>query len=529
MRLTLVNSSSRQLDLALADTGKGTRFIKLEHLTEVSGLVTWQQPTAQLRPLTLREVQITGFEWPIPHGRVFFGTPATLAMLNVDGELSLAGDAGIPLDGELFAATLDTEVVTVELADRRISCDFRFARIVLVQNEGVGHAAIGTVDARNLQTSLLGFFVRLDGLVASGSRAIWQPGRTAFESASMSLRTLIAQRKGLDFEADQIELPRGMTVADGAIHIGELVVGKATVAIEDVLGWDVAAGDAAPPPATTDVDVTTSTDEVATAPTTKLLFDLIDLRLLDLLAGQVDVDATVDATVPVIGRRRATHHFRVPVEDGTINYKELERDLATLEDAVIDFEVRDGRLVLERDVPVLPGLNKPLVIWELSDVELALAKKRIVRLHTLLGYAFPNAGGGKSRDKSTEKPSVVLRKLDCDNIDITLGIDEPALDQSPAAPTLAGAIPRISVGELHVSGALRYQRGQDPPPSELSITAAAINLALRNVDLGGARLDIGSVRIDAIESARLGFTGMRPNALLATIRGLRLTDVVISL
>src|SRR5688572_23497209 len=112
---------------------------------------------------------------------------------------------------------------------------------------------------------------------------------------------------------------------------------------------------------------------------------LFDRNTLDRLGGSIDVDLQVDLTLPIVGRRRATHEFRIRVIDGALDFMELENDLAMLENALLDFAVREGRLVLERGIPLLPtrGHGKPIVTWDLEPDDLALAEHNLVRLAVL--------------------------------------------------------------------------------------------------------------------------------------------------
>ena len=74
------------------------------------------------------------------------------------------------------------------------------------------------------------------------------------------------------------------------------------------------------------------------------------------------------------------HKLRVPVEHGVINFHELERDLSFLEDAVLDFEWKGDRLILEKDIPLVPFDNETLVSWRLDDEGQALADAERLRL-----------------------------------------------------------------------------------------------------------------------------------------------------
>src|SRR5690606_31675043 len=172
----------------------------------------------------------------------------------------------------------------------------------------------------------------------------------------------------------------------------------------------------------------------------------LDLDFLDRIDGRLDVDLTVDVTLPVLGSRRKTHHFRVPIAKGTINYKDLEGDLAKLEDAFIDIEVRGRQLAIERRIPLIPGSEKPLVLFDLEPDEVAMAHERLVRLATLGTLRLPpRSDEGRS--------SVQLRELDFGNVDVALEV----------APPPAGAPVDASwnaSGNLALQGELRFAPGK---------------------------------------------------------------------
>ena len=256
-----------------------------------------------------------------------------------------------------------------------------------------------------------------------------------------------------------------------------------------------------------------------------------DLRVLDRLNGQVDIDLTADTTVPLIGHRKATHHFRIPIADGTINYRELERDLASLEDAFIDIEVRDGKLSLEKDIPLVPFYHKTLLFWHLSEDDLALAKQRLVRLRTFFLWQIPEprrpsteAGASDDDDKG-----VVVRKLDFENIDIDLSLSKPAEMSLGQGVLRLGSSERAGFEQLSIDGDVRYHASGPVPPSALTLSARAIHLGLDAVALGGAVVSVDVLEIPSIDDAELVLAGVQPGAAGGVIRGLTAVNTTIVL
>jgi len=513
MRITVGDLSARRFEIDHPDALGRARVAGVEYLTEVGGSIERDADTVNLRPLQLKECQVSGLDWHLRKAHISLGTPATLAALKVEGIYSADLAKQFPFEGSVAVGSLDAERVKVELPSRRLSFDLRSERALVTLSESEGGHVAGTGFAlSNLQTSIGNALVRANRASGQTARLAWHGDETLFEAATASLHGLVVQTKEFEVEIDQVEFPRGITIRDGRIEARELVVGKAQVFVHDL--YALATDRAADPEEPRHDDGSTYS------------FRDLDRMLLDQLHGQLDVDLTVDATFPVIGRRRATHHFRVPIEHGTINYRELERDLARLEDAVIDFSVRDVRLVLERDVPLIPGLHKPLVLWPLSDVELALAKKRVVRLRSLLAYQLPEKS---AEDAAEEKSRVNLRSLDFENISVAVALLEPPDEGAEPSTAPSGPVPHATLGDLRVMGFLRHSAHDDPDAGAVTATAGALDATVRQLRLGRVQMAAQSARLDAIEEATLSFEGLRPRRLAVTLRGLRLTDASLTL
>jgi hypothetical protein len=225
------------------------------------------------------------------------------------------------------------------------------------------------------------------------------------------------------------------------------------------------------------------------------------LGLLERVSGNIDVDLALDLTVPVLGRRRATHKFRIPIERGEIDYRKLENDLSTLENALLDFAIRDGGLVLEMGIPFIPtrGLGKPIVRWELGPEDLALAQQDRIRLVVLADGRLEGDGDGGEPSGRTSR--VALRQLELQRLDVRLGLAE-----GEPPPT----IPLRRIGTVALAGHLYHQ-----PDAE--VREGAIEGRLDDVELGAYELpigprvaSIGGLRLVAAPELAIGFLGLRP-------------------
>jgi hypothetical protein len=252
---------------------------------------------------------------------------------------------------------------------------------------------------------------------------------------------------------------------------------------------------------------------------------LLDWTLFDGLSGRVHVDVGVAYKLALF-ERRAVHEFRVPIEQGTLDFRELERGLAGLEDALLDFSVREDALVLELGLPFLPtrGLGRRLVAWDLSGDEQDLARTNRVRLARL---ARPRILVGNEKDETQPEPllggeergETRLRELAFQNIDLELSVEH-----RPDA--MDAALRRLGVDVLRVWGSLVHSVGREVSSSlgasaqRLHLDAQDLRLSDRRIDLeavdirriprvdicaSGAHLQSGELELEGIRAGRIGF------------------------
>ena len=238
------------------------------------------------------------------------------------------------------------------------------------------------------------------------------------------------------------------------------------------------------------------------------------LALLDGLAGVVNVDLVLDLTVPVIGRRNATHQFRIPIENGALDYRKLESDLSTLEDALLDFSVRDGALVLEMGIPLITsrGRGKPLLRWDLEGDDFALAEVRRIRLANVPRFTVVSEG-----EADPQKPSrVALRQLETRGLDVRLQLQ---LAEPPAR------LPVYRIDELSVAGDVFHAPDSPPHEGRLQARVAGVELGAMVLPLGRLQLGVEHFVLELADQIEIAFAGLRPRAVRGALRGVAVTGL----
>ena len=227
-------------------------------------------------------------------------------------------------------------------------------------------------------------------------------------------------------------------------------------------------------------------------------------------------------------RRKKTHHFRIPLTHGEINYEDLERDLGALESAFIDIEVRDGKLSIENDIPLLPGYYRSLVLFRLPPEEVERAKaERMVKLRHFAEWELPESKGERT---NSGKSSFELRGLGFLNIDVNLHLDQVSrIDLGSRGVIQLGIdAERPPLESFKVTGDVHYRPGEEPREGHLRASLEGLHLALESLRVGDRLLSITEAHLGAVEPAALRFLGARPDHFQINLRNVSVAGLVSS-
>ncbi len=461
---------------------------------------------AKARRSTQGQVVLSGLRVPdlsLELGELCFGGPleaqALELTLGAKGEAvallaaALAMPRGSLTRGELAASHGQLRATELELHHGAHATTAKLAELALSELRLQSGALAISVDELRLVKAR---FVRTAG------------GELELHAAELELSGLSLATPTARFGATKLAL-HGVAWVSGALSIERVSVDRSELAL--ALGATAASSSPpAPPP---------SRRSARRAP--------IDLGFLDFLDGRVDVDVHVDAKVPYLKRRRATHHFRVALKAGTLDYAKLEGDLSALEDALLDFAIRKGNLVLEVAPPLLSFARKTIVEWPLDDAGRELAQRKLVRLATLARPKLPTKKAGSS--EAAESDAVFsLDRLDFAPIDLDLHLGGPTqIDLGPGGVIHLGAARRAAVGRLSLRGELHHRAEHvAKAPTTLIAQATKLRLGLEALAVAGRTLGVAELSLESLEEARLTAKGLSPTELSAKLGALSMRRVV---
>jgi len=310
-----------------------------------------------------------------------------------------------------------------------------------------------------------------------------------------------------------IELPRGVQLTRAAGGGVELVAPEATLTDVHLHLPDLAAlrspRPAPAPPA-------------ATAEPAPLRQER--LHFLDAVHGSLAFRVKVVLDLPVIGKRTLDQPVKVEIQDGTFDYRALDDGLTWLEGAFLDLGVSDGRFKVGWSVPLFA--SKEIISWALAPAAQALAVFNRIPLRVL---GDVRVGGPASARPATngggDGGSKRLRSMTIADIDIKLSMAAPRSVEVGGGMILFGGDDAPGIVDLRLEGAVVHP----PAPAGIVGRIGALDLTLKDVDLGGAVATVDRLHIDGVEELTLAFDGFTPTSLGVNLRRVTATNLVLVL
>ncbi|MBW2456639.1 MAG: hypothetical protein JRI68_19125 [Deltaproteobacteria bacterium] len=488
------------------------RRITLGPTSQLSGTVGSNDRAVTVDLGSPAALPLTDITWPLARGLVALEGTARVTQPRVKLTFPRGGGGA---EGEVATREITLPGVVLELDSFAQPLK---ARGLTLSHTGLaldGKGAIGivakTIVAEHVELGVGGTRIDLGQLVLEGVRF----HRASGKAWKLEVQTLRAERASVDRQGTSVVLDAPVLEQVLARSGGRLEVGKLTtpaVRVRHDLSTVPKGGSPKKAAKPNQAAATSQAAGPRRAP--------LDWSALDRLCGKVDVDLTADATVPVIGSRRATHHFRLAVDHGKINYYRLEKSLSRLEDALLDFEVRGSRLVLEVDLALK---KKTLVSWRLNDEEVDLAHQRQVRLRRLIRYELPRSPSAKSGP-----PAVALRELGLDNVDIALKLLGGSTMKVGGGTLFLGVRRQSAIAALRLRGQLGHRPQGRAPKGQLDLTAERLSLGADQLPIGSRRLTVAALRVGAIQQGVLQLVGVRPKTLSATLDAVSLEQLVLA-
>ncbi len=247
------------------------------------------------------------------------------------------------------------------------------------------------------------------------------------------------------------------------------------------------------------------------------------LRFLDTLNGEISVTVKVVLDLPVLGRRSLDQKLRVPIKDGSLDFRALDDSLDWLEGTFLELGMKNDRLVLSWGVPILVK-QREIVSWELDDEARTLATFDRVPLRSLADFrtVTRDVGAAEPEGKKKKNPLVSLTLSD---LKVELSMAAPQSVEIGRGAILFGGDGEPGIVGLEVCGSLVHP----PGPGGLTGSVGVLDVTAKDLAIGPATLTADRLHLGAIERFDLTFDGFEPIGLTATIARITATNLALSL
>ena len=244
------------------------------------------------------------------------------------------------------------------------------------------------------------------------------------------------------------------------------------------------------------------------------------LRFLDSLSGRIHLTVKVVLDLPVIGNRSLDQELRVPIQDGSLDYRALEDSLNWLEGAFLDIKHERDKIALVWKVPIF-GSAHELIAWALDrDAQTIAAFGRA----PVRSFADFMIGTGRPGGKPDDRRRQILQALSVDAIDIALSLLAPRSVEAGGGVIMFGGDDQPGMVDLKLTGAI-HDRG----PGEIEGAIGSVDTTIKDVQLGPVKLTADRLHFDGLDELHVVFDGFRPAHATVVVHRVTATNVSLRL
>jgi len=245
------------------------------------------------------------------------------------------------------------------------------------------------------------------------------------------------------------------------------------------------------------------------------------LRFLDSVSGRIYLTIKVQLDLPVLGVRTLDQQLRVPIQEGSLDYRALEDSLDWLEGRVLDFEHDGDRLRVGWKVPIV-GAPHDLITWRLDTDAATLASFGRVPLRALADFRIANAGSAPS--KPDDKKRKMLTALTLDAIDIALSLLAPRSVELGGGLVMFGGDDQPGIVDLKVTGAIRAKGA-----GKLRGAIGSIDTTVKDLRAGPLVVSADRLHFDGLDQLEVVFDGFRPVAVTVVVHRVTATNLALQI
>ncbi len=328
------------------------------------------------------------------------------------------------------------------------------------------------------------------------------------DNASIGSAWLRDDTGRFDIVIERAEFPHGLRLTQGVDHSVEIISPHVTFS-ELQLTLKGPFGGSAPA-------MTLLTPKPAQSPVARQE----RLRFLDSLSGRIYMTMKVQLDLPVLGLRTLDQQLRVPIQEGSLDYRALDEGLDWLEGTFLDIKHQDERLKVQWKVPIFGG-GHDLITWALDNEASTLASFGRVPVRSLADFRI---GSGQQKSSSSDKKTGVLRAFTLDAIDVALSLLAPRHLDVGQGTIMFGGDDQPGMVDLKVTGAVR-----DRGPGKLAGAVGSVDTTIKDLKLGSTMFSADRLHFSSIDKLEVTFDGFTPTSVSIVVHRVTATNLAIKI
>ena len=246
------------------------------------------------------------------------------------------------------------------------------------------------------------------------------------------------------------------------------------------------------------------------------------LRFLDSLSGRIYTTLKVQLDLPVLGVRTLDQQLRVPIQEGSLDYRALEDSLDWLEGTFLDIKHEDQRLKVQWKVPIFGG-GHDLITWALDTDASTLASFGRVPVRSLADFRLPGSNKPPTESEIGRKRGV-LKAFTLDTIEVALSLLAPRHLDVGGGTIMFGGEDQPGMVDLKVSGAIR-----DRGAGALKGAIGSVDTTIKDLEMGPMVLSADRLHFDGVDQLEVTFDGFTPTAVTVVVHRVTATNLSIKL
>jgi hypothetical protein len=246
------------------------------------------------------------------------------------------------------------------------------------------------------------------------------------------------------------------------------------------------------------------------------------LRFLDSLSGRIYTTLKVQLDLPVLGVRTLDQQLRVPIQEGSLDYRALEDSLDWLEGTFLDIKHEDQRLKVQWKVPIFGG-GHDLITWALDTDASTLASFGRVPVRSLADFRLPGSNKPPTESEIGRKRGV-LKAFTLDKIEVAVSLLAPRHLDVGGGTIMFGGEDQPGMVDLKVSGAIR-----DRGAGALKGAIGSVDTTVKDLKLGPAVISADRLHFDGVDELEVTFDGFRPTSVTVLVHRVTATNLSIKI